>query len=84
MSADQRQKLTDEQVVELRALRQEGWKQVQLAERFGISQCQVSLILKRRSRVRLTGETAAQAYSRGYENGFTAALDSMADRAVAE
>lgn len=80
---DRRQKLTDEQVAELRALRQSGWKQTQLAERFGISQCQVSLILNRQSRD-FGGETAAQAYSRGYENGYTAALDSMAASAVTE
>ena len=51
MTVDMRFKLTDEQVSEMRALRETGqWTQEALAERFGISQTHVNMILRGMSR----------------------------------
>lgn len=41
-----RAKLTPDQVIELRALRQQGWTQIALAEKFGVSQPHVSRLVR--------------------------------------
>ena len=43
------EKLTPEQVVEIRRLRSEGWVQQKIANHFGITQVQVSSIVRRES-----------------------------------
>jgi transcriptional regulator len=48
--ADNRRKLTDDDVRELRQLRQQGTSQKELAERFSCTQQNVCAILKGRSR----------------------------------
>lgn len=49
-AVDARRKLTDAQVREIRELKASGWIQKSLAEKFGVSQTQISLIVRGKSR----------------------------------